>query len=120
MHKLSTTCVFIAAIASPAFADCLPVERLKSATEQHGGQWIELTKDQWQFLRGIYAINPLTPPGLPFGDKAVLATIKGSDSGFVFFIDRDMGCTPMPAPPTLLKLMDDVLQGTIPHYGSGL
>jgi hypothetical protein len=84
------------------------------------GTWIELTADQWQFLRGIYVMNPETPPGLPYGDKAVLARMKGSESGLVFFIDGDKACTPMVAPPQLLVLMEEVAIGSSNHQGSGI
>jgi len=87
----------------------------QKAIEAHNGKWIELTKDQWQFLRGIYAMNPMTPPGLPMGDKAVLAKVEGDKGGLVFFIDGDVACTGMPVPPQLLEMMDDVAVGTIPH-----
>ena len=55
-------------------ARCVDVSAPKRAVEAQHGKWIELTSDQWQFLRGIYAMNPMTPPGLPYGDKAALAT----------------------------------------------
>ncbi len=84
------------------------------------GKWIELTPEQWEFLRGIYAMNPLTPSGLPFGDKAALARVDGRKDGLVFFIDGDRACTPMPAPEALLSLMDDVATAKIPHEGGGL
>ena len=45
------------------------------------GKWIELTPAQWQFLRGVYALNPETPAGLPYGDKAVLAQIDNGAGG---------------------------------------
>jgi hypothetical protein len=44
--------------------------RAPAATASQNGEVIELTSDQWQFLRGIYAMNPEAPPGLPHGDKA--------------------------------------------------
>ena len=62
------------------------------------GKWIELTPEQWEFMRGIYAMNPETPAGLPYGDKAVLAQVDGNSGGLVFFIDGDKACTPMPVP----------------------
>ena len=68
-----------------------------------------------QFLRGIYAMNPLTPPGLPYGDRAVLAQFDDFGSGIVFFIDGDKACTPMTAPPELLSLMKDVATRAIRH-----
>jgi len=92
----------------------------KQAIEARNGKWIQLTPEQWEFLRGIYAMNPLTPPGLPYGDKAALAKVDGNSGGLVFFIDGDKACTPMPVPQTLLSMMDDVATAKINHEGSGL
>ena len=99
---------------------CVDVAVPKKAIEARNGKWIELTADQWQFLRGIYAMNPTTPPGLPYGDKAALAQIDGDGGGLVFFIDGDRACTPMPVPKQLLVMMDDVATAKITHEGSGL
>ena len=101
-------------------AHCVDVSVPKKTVAEHNGKWIELTAEQWQFLRGIYAMNPLTPPGLPYGDKAVLAKVDGNAGGLVFFIDGDRACTPMSVPDTLLTMMDDVATAKIPHEGSGL
>ena len=92
----------------------------RHAAEARHGKWIELTSDQWQFLRGIYAMNPLTPPGLPYGDKAALVKIDGSSGGMVFFIDGDKACTPMEVPDQLLAMMDAVATAKISHEGSAL
>ena len=99
---------------------CVDVSVPKKAVEAQKGKWIELTPDQWEFLRGIYAMNPLTPPGLPYGDKAALARVDGRKDGLVFFIDGERACTPMAAPEALLALMDDVATAKIVHEGSGL
>jgi hypothetical protein len=92
----------------------------RHAAEARHSKWIELTSDQWQFLRGIYAMNPLTPPGLPYGDKAALVKIDGSSGGMVFFIDSDKACTPMAVPDQLLAMMDAVATAKISHEGSAL
>jgi hypothetical protein len=76
-------------------ARCVDASVPRHAAEARHGKWIELTSEQWQFLRGIYAMNPLTPPGLPYGDKAALVKIDGISGGMVFFIDGDKACTPM-------------------------
>jgi hypothetical protein len=116
----------VAVAAAPHFAlagetgQCVDISVPKKAIEARNGKWIELTPDQWQFLRGIYAMNPLTPPGLPYGDKAALAKVDGNSGGLVFFIDGDRACTPMPVPDTLLSMMDDVAAAKINHEGSGL
>ena len=99
---------------------CVAISVPKAAIETHHGKWIELTQEQWQFLRGIYAMNPETPPGLPYGDKAALAKVDGSSGGLVFFLDGDKACTPMPVPDTLLGMIDDVATAKINHEGSGL
>ena len=51
--------------AAEGAARCVDTSAPKHAAEARHGKWIELTSEQWQFLRGIYAMNPLTPPGLP-------------------------------------------------------
>ena len=107
-------------VAAAESAQCVDVSVPKHAIEARNGKWIQLTTDQWQFLRGIYAMNPLTPPGLPYGDKAALAKVDGNSGGLVFFIDGDKACTPMPVPQTLLGMMDDVATAKINHEGSGL
>jgi hypothetical protein len=112
--------------AAPAPVDpsvashCMSVSVPKSAIAERNGRWIELTRDQWQFLRGIYAMNPQTPPGLPYGDRAALAQIAGDAGGLVFFIDGDKACTPMPVPGELITMMNDVATGTINHETGGL
>ena len=101
-------------------AQCVDVSVPKHAIESRNGKWIQLTAEQWEFLRGIYAMNPLTPPGLPYGDKAALAKVDGNDGGLIFFIDGDKACTPMPVPDKLLAMMDDVATAKINHEGNGL
>ena len=101
-------------------ARCVDASAPRHAAEARHGKWIELTSDRWQFLRGIYAMNPLTPPGLPYGDKAALVKIDGSSGGMVFFIDGDKACTPMAVPDQLLAMMDAVATAKISHEGSAL
>ena len=116
----------LTALALPdmALADsasrCVDVSVPKQVIESQKGRWIELTAQQWEFLRGIYAMNPLTPPGLPYGDRAALARVDGNDSGLVFFLDGNRACTPMEAPKALLALLNDVATAKISHEGSGL
>ena len=94
---------------SPEFANrCVDLGTLRAATTDQNGALIELTSDQWQFLRGIYAMNPEAPPGLPCGDNAVLAQGRGDSNGMLFFVDGDKPCIPMQAPPALLSLMEQV------------
>ena len=106
--------------AAAESGQCVDVSVPKHAIEARNGKWIQLTPEQWEFLRGIYAMNPLTPPGLPYGDKAALAKVDGNDGGLIFFIDGDKACTPMPVPDKLLAMMDDVATAKINHEGNGL
>jgi hypothetical protein len=99
---------------------CVDISLPRNEIIARKGTWIELTPDQWQFLRGVYAMNPETPPGLPYGDKAVLAQIERNAEGLVFFIDGDKACKPMRAPAELLILLQDVALGAINHRGAGL
>ena len=108
------------AFAADNSSRCVDVSVPKNAITAHNGRWIELTPEQWQFMRGIYAMNPQTPAGLPYGDKAVLAQVDGNNGGMVFFIDGDKACTPMPIPVELISMMRDVATDTINHESGGL
>ena len=125
------TKVFLAAVGAlmvlqqPALAEssggrCVDVSLPKQVIAAQNGKWVELTPEQWQFLRGVYVLNPETPPGLPYGDRAALAQVDGNPNGLVFFIDGDKACTPMRAPPELLALMREVATAKINHEGAGL
>ena len=106
--------------AADGAAHCVDALVPKHAAEASHGKWIELTSDQWQFLRGIYAMNPQTPPGLPYGGKAALVKIDGRSGGVVFFVDGDKACTPMGVPDEILTMLDDVATAKISHDGSAL
>ena len=99
---------------------CVDVSLPKNAVIARNGKWIELTPEQWQFLRGVYALNPETPPGQPYGDKAVLAQVDNDSGGLVLFIGGKKACTPMRAPPALLALIDQVATAKSNHEGTGL
>ena len=75
---------------------------VRASTRGQNSKLIELTSDQWQFLRGIYAMNPEAPPGLPDGGKAVFRLGGGDSNGLLFFVDGDKACTPMNAPRPVL------------------
>jgi hypothetical protein len=126
MTKLRWLALAAAVTALPpaAYADgavrCVDVSVPRKVVEAEKGKWIELTAEQWEFLRGVYAMNPLTPPGLPYGNRAALARVEGNEGGLVFFLDGDRACTPMAAPKALLALLDDVATAKIAHEGGGL
>lgn len=114
----------LGASGAPAWANdaptgCVSVDVPKAAAKSIGATWTNLTSAQWQFLRGIYAMNPLTPAGLPYGDHAALVSRDGH-AGVVLFIDGETACTPMDVPEILMKMLDDVAAGKISHEGTGL
>ena len=98
----------------------IDVATVCAATTGQNSELIELTSDQWQFLRGIYAMNPEAPPGLPYGDKAVFTQGGDDSNGLLLFVDDDNACTPMNAPRRLLSLMDQFAVGDTDHQGAGL
>jgi hypothetical protein len=99
---------------------CIDASAPKAVVAEHHGRWVDLDANQWQFLRGVYAMNPETPPGLPYGDHAALARFDGRADGIIFFIDGDKACTPMLAPSELLSMMSDVAAKTVKHEAAGL
>jgi hypothetical protein len=127
---LKTACLVVfAALSAPsqvASADqnltsrCIDISVPRNEVVARNGKWIELTPDQWQFLRGVYAMDSESAPAMPYGDRAVLAQIAGNSDGLVFFIDGDRACTPMWAPPELLDLIRKVATGGVDHQGAGL
>ena len=110
----------MAVAADNSSSRCVAVSVPKDAITARNGKWIEVTQEQWQFMRGIYAMSPETPAGLPYGDKAVLAQVDGNKGGMVFFIDGNKACTPMPIPVELIAMMQDVATDTINHETGGL
>jgi len=125
---VSTFAISIALCAAPTIGfaesgkplECVDENIPRSSVAEHGGAWVRLTPGQWQFLRGIYAMNPNTPPGLPFGDGAALAQVDGNAEGLVFFIDGDRACTPMMIPHELVDVLHDIANGKIEHELAGL
>jgi hypothetical protein len=99
---------------------CVDVSAPKAVVAARHGSWTVLNDAQWEFLRGIYVMNPETPPGLPYGDHAALARFDGNPGGIVFFIDDNKACTPMVAPAELVSVIDEVATRAVKHEGAGL
>ena len=81
---------------------------MRGAINGQDGKPIEITSNQWQFLRGVYAMNPDAGCGLPHGDIAVFAQDSCDSGGLLFLIDGNQACAPMHAPRALLSLMERV------------
>ena len=106
----------LALIPSIAWAGDACVSANDAKASHQGATIIGLTPDQWQFARGVFVLNPNTPPGLPFGDHAILATYGPRD--WVIFVDDTQWCTPMEIPKTLKQMLIDIGLGKIPHEGT--
>jgi hypothetical protein len=108
------------ALAAEPAKPCVDLKIVRDEVTARNGKLTELTQGEWQFLRGIYAMNLEGPFGLPYGDRAVLAKVDGRSDGLVLFVDGDQACTPMHAPPELLLLMHEIATGAIHHQKAGL
>lgn len=102
-------------IVKPVHIYCSDAAKMKKAFEDHNATWDDLSHVQWLFLAGIYSMDPSTPPGLPYGDRAVMAQVKGVPGAMIIFIDGDLGCTPTPIPAILIKMLKNVEAGVIHH-----
>lgn len=107
-------------VASPAVAAerCVSISVPQGAIAERHGSWAILSNDEWQFLRGVFVLNPQTSAGLPYGDRVALATIPGQKGGLIFFIDGKRACDPMPVPAELLDMLAAVKAKKISHEGA--
>ena len=106
-----------ACVAGPAFAadvplhaECQDMGSVKELHKEMGkdkGTWTSMSHDQWEFLRGIYALNPQTSAGLPPGDRAELIVLPNGH-GFVLFEEGSKGCDIMMAPKPLQAFIEAV------------
>jgi len=105
------------AVGAEFVSRCVDLATTRAAVTGQNSELIELTSDQWQFLRGVYAMNLEAPPGLPYGDKAVFALGDGDTNGLLFFVDGDKAGAPMNASPAILSIMDQFGVSDINHEG---
>lgn len=120
-HALTGALAFACACLSAhaeEHARCVDLAIPKGAIEARDGKWIALADAQYRFIEGVYALNPQTPPGLPYGDRAILAQTKSSDGGMIFFVDGERACTPMPIPKELIEMLSDIGAGIVSHEPS--
>jgi hypothetical protein len=99
---------------------CIDAGVPRSAVTDRGGSWVSLTPGQWQFLRGVYAMNPNGPATLPYGDGAFLAEVQGNEDGLVFFTDGDRACIAILLPHELVDVLRAIAAGKIEHETAGL
>ena len=99
---------------------CISLADAKKAASEDHGVWTGLTNDQFQFLRGVSATHPQTPPGIPIGDKAAIVTMKGQSSALIFFIDGNRACDMFAIPDVMVKMVMDIGAGSVKHEGEAM
>ncbi len=123
---------FVAAIAIAPFAPrlaradeapqfpCGAIEKAKEmAHAMGGGDFVALTNDQFQFVRGLFVMAPDTPPSLPPGDHAEMS-LRPDGSASVIFVDGDQACAPIKLGPEAIRIVMQVGAGDLVHAGRGL
>lgn len=100
-------------LAAQAAAGCVPLDGAKQAVLAARGSWVDLSQDQWQFIRGAYAFT--IPVEMPSGDRAALGRLPSEDDSMVFFIDGDRTCERFKLSLLGLKMLLNV--GEIKHGG---
>ena len=112
--------VLITCLSSPCLAQetsklepkCDTLENVQKLVSRAGSSTIRSLKPaQFNFLQGIYAMAPDTPPGLPPGEDALLLTRDNDeDNGYVLWVRGTLVCDPWLIPKKLIELIDEVLQ----------
>ena len=107
-----------AADGPPPDYHCHSLKDAKEAAESAGWSWTIMTPDQWNFARGVAAIAPQTPIGLPPGDSGVLSEEPGGDAAIIF-VDGDKACETIGIYRKLADLILSVGRGDIVHTDIG-
>ncbi len=78
---------------------------------------MELTADQLEFARGIWASMPAAHARLPLGHRAFLSRGGAEPADSVYFVDDDSICGRMFVSRGLAEQILDVGAGKIAHSG---
>jgi hypothetical protein len=96
---------------------CAPMAGPHDRISRAGGSWVELTPDQVEFARGIWATMPAAHGRLPLGRKAFLSRGGAELADSVYFVDDDMICGRMFVSRGLADRIVEVGAGLIMHSG---
>jgi hypothetical protein len=98
---------------------CIGLEKVRTS-----GAVIELTEEQFQFVRAFYMGSPPTSKELPPGDKAFIAKSNNPEDGeenvVAGLIDGDQVCAILPAPGWLQIIIDQVGRGETGKRGEAI
>ena len=114
--------VILGSALSPASARveslyCAPMAGPHDRIVSAGGSWVELTFDQLQFARGIWASMPASHARLPLGHRAFLSRGGAEPADSVYFVDEDSICGRMFVSRGLEEQLLAVGAGKIEHSG---
>ncbi len=93
---------------------CIAVKKVRAATS-----FVQLTPEQFQFVRAFWMAIPPLSRELPPGDKAFRARDRDGDTVFGLY-DDDQICSIVPAPDWLQHIIDEVGTGDVGKRGSDL
>jgi hypothetical protein len=96
---------------------CAPIAGPHDRIVSAGGTWVELTADQLEFARGIWASMPAAHARLPLGHRAFLSRGGAEPADSVYFVDDDSICGRMFVSRGLAEQILDVGAGKIAHSG---
>ena len=85
---------------------------------QKGHDWIKLTNDQWQFMRGVFVTMPNTPFRLPPGDKAYVSKKTKEGLQALAFIDGAQSCDILFIKQELYDILMQIGRSEILHAGN--
>lgn len=110
MNRFWLAALTASLLSAAAYAGDAPCKNFADITDRatkDGGTVRPLTNDEYQFMRGIFALMPTTPAGLPPGSSAVLISPPEGQKGtpHILFVDGDMVCFPLAVPDTLNDLL---------------
>ena len=91
--------------------ECVPVSAFKSVSNV-----IELTPDQFQFVRALYVALPPVSRTLPPGDRAVMATAGGQV--MLALVSDGQACARFLAPDFIQAMLIQVGEGQIVRVGT--
>jgi hypothetical protein len=122
LTRAAALAVILGSALSPASARvdslyCAPMAGPHDRIVNAGGSWVELTFDQLQFARGIWASMPAAHARLPLGHRAFLSRGGAEPADSVYFVDEDSICGRMFVSLDLEEQILAVGAGKIEHSG---
>ena len=90
---------------------CVPVSEFKSVSTV-----IELTPEQFQFVRALYVVLPPVSRTLPPGDKAIMA--NSEDAVMLALVADGRACARFLAPDFITAMLIQVGMGETGHIGT--